>query len=281
MLLMSPLRAIDDGKCDIVGVTPAAPTICGVAAQGGMLYGEVRGWDVYAGDVKISNRGVFVIGLDRDAADTLKLKFCKQSGGACQTYSYPIKQRKYIEQHVKVAERFDEDKQSPELKKRIVAEAARVQSVRAAALDDTTLYFMNMRMPDDLKKYKMGSLFGSRRVFNNVPKSPHKGVDFSMPAGAPLYPIADGVVIMAEGEHFYNGNIVMVSHGHGIVSAYLHMSKIDVHVGDMVNDKTILGRVGSTGRSSGAHLHLGLYHGQTAIDPALFIVKGGAQNVRN
>ncbi len=274
MLVLMPAAGGNEQTCDIRGTPEPAPNICGVASQGGMLYGQVDAWDVYYGDTKISNNGIFVVGMDGDAPDTIKLKFCMQgtklAAKVCKEFSYPIAQRKYIEQHVTVADNMVH--YPADVEKRIDAEAARIKKARSATLTDTATYFLNLSMPENMKKYKNSGVYWSRRVFNGIPKSPHKGLDFAAPAGTAVYPIADGKVILAE-EHYMNGNIVMVSHGHGIVSAYLHLSKIDAKVGDLVNGNTILGKVGSTGRSSGAHLHLGLYWNNVAIDPALFIMK--------
>jgi len=254
--------------CDISGIEKDAPILCGVAQQGGMIYGQADDWDVFAGDARISNDGVFVIGLGRDASDTLKLKFCKNKN--CQTYAYPIMQRKYQEQKVNVPDKFV--KYPPEIEKRTEREAAAVKAARAGAGKDAMLYFMEFSLPENLKKFEISGIYGSRRVFNGEPKSPHNGLDFAAPAGTPVYSIASGSVILAE-EHYMNGNIVLVSHGHGVVSAYLHLSEISAKVGDKVDIAKIIGKVGNTGRASGAHLHLGLYHNQTAIDPGLFIKK--------
>ncbi|MDR1207207.1 MAG: peptidoglycan DD-metalloendopeptidase family protein [Rickettsiales bacterium] len=267
-LCFAPYALLAQENCKVAGTEQDAPALCGVAEQGGMLYGEAKGWDVYSDSAKISMDDVFVIGLDRDAPDTLRLKFCR--GGDCKTYAYPIKRRQYIEQNVTVPDKFI--KYPKDVEDRIDHETAKVQKARAGALTDTALYFMEFKMPDNLKKYRISSVFGSRRVFNGQPKSPHKGLDFAAPSGTPVYPIAAGTVILAE-NHYLNGNIILVSHGHGVVSAYLHLDKIIAGPGDSVGADDILGNVGDTGRSSGAHLHLGLYHNQIAIDPAFFISK--------
>jgi murein DD-endopeptidase MepM/ murein hydrolase activator NlpD len=256
----------DWNVCNIKGAGPDAPALCGVAEQGGMLYGEAKGWNVYNDGAKISLNDVFVIGLDRDAPDTLRLKFCRDND--CKTYAYPIKRRQYIEQNVSVPDKFI--KYPKDIEDRIERETANVQKARIDAAFDTALYFMEFKMPDNLKKYRISGVFGSRRVFNGQPKSPHKGLDFAAPSGTPVYPIAQGRVILAE-SHYLNGNIIMISHGHGVVSAYLHLGKIVAKPGDNVGDDDVIGNVGATGRASGAHLHLGLYHNQVAIDPAFFI----------
>lgn len=256
-------------KCDVSGIGTDAPVLCGVAKQGGMLYGKTDGFDVYSGSKKISNKDYFVIGLSRDAAEILELRFCKKDN--CGIYIYPISTREYVEQKVNVADKFVE--YPDDVAKRISTEAARIKSARSDTMSDTATYFKDFKLPENLKNYRVSGVYGSRRVFNGVPKAPHNGVDFAAPAGTPIYPIADGVVILAD-SHYMNGNIVMISHGHGVVSAYLHLQDMDVKTGDKVKAKTLLGHVGSTGRSSGAHLHLGLYWEQMAIDPGLFVLGG-------
>lgn len=101
------------------------------------------------------------------------------------------------------------------------------------------------------------SLYGSRRVFNDVPKNPHKGVDFDAKADDPIYAAEGGTVVMAS-DRYYSGNTVIVDHGLGVMTAYLHMSAFNVAVGQKVERGDVLGFIGSTGRSTGPHLHLSL-----------------------
>ncbi|MCL2331821.1 MAG: M23 family metallopeptidase [Proteobacteria bacterium] len=260
--------------CDIAGIAPDAPKLCGVATQGGMLYGEAKGWEVYKADSvknkeKISSGGVFVIGFGRDAPKTLKLMFCKEGGnGDCKTYAYNIRQREYQEQSVSVPDKFI--KYSDDVQKRIDKENASIKSARGKSADDASLDFMNLNPPLDMANYEISGVFGSRRIFNGIPKSPHNGLDIAAPSGTPVRSVASGQVVVAA-DMYLTGKTVFVSHGHGITSAYFHLSQLDVRSGARVTPDTVIGRVGATGRASGPHLHLGLYWLQTAMDPALFI----------
>ena len=260
--------------CDVAGIEQDAPPLCGHATQGGMLYGKVKGWDIYKAEgkeqrAKISDNGVFVLGLDRDEPEFLKLTFCRDDKSAvCKTYTYKIIQRKYPEQKVTVPEKFV--KYSEDVQKSIDRENAEIVSARRAAAFDKSLEFTDFKSPLPLSKYQISGVFGSRRVFNGQPKSPHKGLDIAAPTGTSVNSAAPGRVIIAT-EMFLTGRTVFVSHGFGITSAYFHLDSIDVKKGDSVTASTVLGKVGATGRVSGAHLHFGIYHLQTALDPEILI----------
>jgi murein DD-endopeptidase MepM/ murein hydrolase activator NlpD len=128
---------------------------------------------------------------------------------------------------------------------------------------------MDMKYPFP-KEYRNSGVFGSRRVFNGKPKSPHKGFDIAAPRGTIFYPVADGKVALTI-DSYLNGKMILIDHGYGIYSAYLHSDEMMVKTGDTVSTKTPIGKVGSTGRSSGPHLHLGIYKNDMALNPEFFI----------
>lgn len=108
--------------------------------------------------------------------------------------------------------------------------------------------------------------FGSLRIFNGAIESRHSGRDYAVNEGTPVKAIADGTVMIAD-EHFLTGNSVYIDHGDGLISASFHMSAITVQPGDEVHRGGVIGKVGATGRATGAHLHLGLRWLGARIDP--------------
>jgi murein DD-endopeptidase MepM/ murein hydrolase activator NlpD len=108
--------------------------------------------------------------------------------------------------------------------------------------------------------------FGERRIFNNEPRSPHSGVDISSPHGAPVRASNSGRVVLAKNLYFA-GNTVIIDHGLGVFTSYLHFSKILTKRGDMVRKGDIIGEIGATGRVTGPHLHWGVRVSGSRVDP--------------
>jgi murein DD-endopeptidase MepM/ murein hydrolase activator NlpD len=121
-----------------------------------------------------------------------------------------------------------------------------------------------------LESLPEGGRFGSRRFFNDQPRSPHTGSDFAAESGMPILSVAAGTIALA-GDFFFPGKSVFVDHGDGLISMYFHMSGIAVEEGDVVQRGEILGLVGQTGRTTGPHLHFGVrWHG-ARVDPAILL----------
>jgi murein DD-endopeptidase MepM/ murein hydrolase activator NlpD len=120
---------------------------------------------------------------------------------------------------------------------------------------------------------KDGRNFGHRRVFNGQPRAPHSGADLRATTGTPIYAANRGRVVLAK-ELFYSGNAVFIDHGYGLYTTYLHLSKADVAVGDVVERGEQLGLAGATGRVTGPHLHWGVRLLDARVDPFSLIRLG-------
>lgn len=118
----------------------------------------------------------------------------------------------------------------------------------------------------------LSSRFGLRRIFNGLPRNPHAGLDVAVGSGVPIKAPAAGIVANT-GEYFFNGNTVFIDHGQGLISAYMHLSRIDVRRGQPVKKGEILGAVGATGRVTGPHLHWAVILNNTPVDPELFLAR--------
>lgn len=117
---------------------------------------------------------------------------------------------------------------------------------------------------------RLTASFGLRRIFNGQPRSPHPGLDIAAPKGQRVVAPAPGVVLLT-GDFFYSGNFVLIAHGEGVVSLLCHLSRIDAKEGQVLKAGDPIGLVGSTGRSTGPHLHWTLSLNNARVDPGLFL----------
>ncbi|HET9031761.1 MAG TPA: M23 family metallopeptidase [Dokdonella sp.] len=149
---------------------------------------------------------------------------------------------------------------------RAVAERAEIEKILGGS-NDAAKFSLPLGTPA-ASLPKSSDDFGSERLFNKEHKSLHSGRDYPVNVGSAVKAVADGTVVLAA-DHFYAGNSVYVDHGDGLVSMNFHLDSIAVKAGDEVKRGQTLGTVGSTGRATGPHLHIGLRWLGKRIDPAL------------
>jgi murein DD-endopeptidase MepM/ murein hydrolase activator NlpD len=119
-------------------------------------------------------------------------------------------------------------------------------------------------------KGRLTASFGMRRIFNGEPRNPHPGLDIAAPRGSAVSAPAGGVVLLT-GDFFFSGNTVMIGHGEGVVSLLCHLQDFKVHQGQVLRTGDLVGHVGTTGRSTGPHLHWTLSLNNARVDPGLFL----------
>ena len=146
-------------------------------------------------------------------------------------------------------------------------EESKVQNAAYKTWSEPSAPVLELAMP---AQGPYSSAFGLKRFFNDQPRAPHSGLDIAAPDKSPIKVAAAGKVT-AVGEYFFNGNTVIVDHGHGLSTMYCHMSRIDVKVGDQLELGEQIGLVGKTGRVTGPHLHWGVSLNNTRVDPLLFV----------
>lgn len=249
--------------------TPAsALDLKGHLVPGGFAVGQVEpGATVMLGNepVMVGADGTFVIGFGRDQGPEAQLTIT-HAGSKTEQQVLGIAPRTYEIQRI---DKLDQNMVTPDPKTeaRIKADQALVSQSRATPSDRRdflTTFIWPSTGP-------ISGVYGSQRILNGVPKAPHFGTDIAAPAGSPIVAPADGVVRLAETDLYLTGGTVILDHGFGIYSSYLHMSRLDVKVGQTVKQGETIGAVGKTGRATGPHLHWGLNWNNTRLDPALLV----------
>jgi len=135
---------------------------------------------------------------------------------------------------------------------------------------DTSRRF-ELPLSPPLEPLPTGGRFGSRRFFNNQPRSPHTGADYAAAEGTQVLAIADGRVVLAD-DFFFSGGSIFLDHGDGLISMYFHLQELTVEQGRDVKRGERIGSVGQTGRATGPHLHMGLRWRGARIDPSILLV---------
>jgi murein DD-endopeptidase MepM/ murein hydrolase activator NlpD len=155
----------------------------------------------------------------------------------------------------------------PETERRAVSESDRL---RALYRTITPERLWRGRFVRPVAGQEPGTGFGARRIINGKPRSPHSGIDYAAERGTPVVAVNSGRMALV-GDFFFPGRLVVVDHGLGLYTLYFHLDTVAVTDGEMVDRGQPLGTVGSTGRSTGPHLHFGATVGAARIDPAVLL----------
>ena len=245
-----------DRRTEVAEVVTQGELVRGVTAAGNRVKLGTRA-------LRVDAAGRFVFGVGRDERGPLQLRV-DWFDGARETINLKVQARDWPIEHVRGVPPATVEP-PPEIAARIAREQAAVAAARAR--DDARSDFAGeFEWP---LQGRVSGRFGSARSYNGKPGTPHSGTDVAAPAGAALRAPAPGVVTFAEPDLYLTGGTLLLDHGHGVSSAFLHLSRIDVQRGQRVERGDVLGAVGATGRATGPHMHWGVNWFEVRLDPQL------------
>lgn len=249
---------------------PALPFgLKGVFRQSGFAIGLTEpGAEILVDEVqmgKAAASGAFYVGFDRDSPATCQIE---TRGRTRLSHSLTIATASYDVQSVNGLPPQTVTPTDPNVLKQIAADTA-LKTHAFLSRVDADWFLGEFRYP--LDKFTVSGHFGNQRILNGVPKSPHMGFDMAAPIGTPIHAPQKGTVILAEPDMFFEGGLILIDHGQGLISMYLHQSKLRVCAGQIVAQGQIIGEVGMKGRATGPHLCWRLKWRDRHMDPSLMV----------
>ena len=240
----------------------------GPRVQGGLLRGRVPPGSTveYEGDaVRVSADGWFLVGFGRDAPPEAELVVVRPDGRR-ERKALKVERREYDVQRI---DGLPPSKVTPseEDLARIREEVRIVKQART--IDDSRTDFLSgFQWPVN---GRISGVYGSQRILNGEPRRPHFGIDIAAPRGTKVVAPTDGVVTLVHPDMYFSGGTMIIDHGHGLSSAFLHLSRILVDKGERVAQGQVIAEVGSTGRSTGPHLDWRINLFDRRLDPSLLV----------
>lgn len=212
--------------------------------------------------------GWSMIGLDREPGEAAASILATTAGGKplTATRAITVRPKEFPVERLTVSSKYVEP--PVKVQKRLERERAKLKRIYARREPYPCSTPFVRPVPGEPT-----SIFGTRRLFNDQPRSPHPGLDLRADTGTPVKASSDGLVVLAE-DLFYSGNIVILDHGGGLFTLYAHLSRIDVAEGDPVRAGQRIGLSGATGRVTGPHLHWGAKIGNEPFDPTALLDPG-------
>lgn len=247
---------------------PSNFVVEGKMTQGGWLRGQAPGGTVSASlggqALTLDDEGYFFAAFDRDAAATTNLVALTDDGRTVEQ-SLTISPRKWNIERINLARK--RGKASEAFMARRRPELAKIWAARTVDAQSSG-WRQDFIWP---VKGRISGRFGNQRIYAGVPGSYHSGIDIARPRGTAYVAPADGVVTLATPRPFsLEGYLLIIDHGNGLNSAFLHNSDLLVSEGDVVRQGQHIGNIGSTGSATGPHLHWSLKWRDARLDPLLF-----------
>lgn len=254
--------------CSLVlpNIALAEISLSGEVEQGGLIVGKTKPNNMVflnGKALKVSSKGDFAFGFSRDDETTYTLKVSDVQGNVEEKILTPKKRQYNIQKVNGIAKKIMNP--NPEAIARAKKDSI---AVKAARKTDSELLSFSQGFVAPIDGTITG-VYGSQRFYNGVPKTPHYGLDYAGKKGDPVKAPADGVIVLNVPDMFYSGGTIIIDHGHGINSTFLHLSDAYVKLGDTVKQGQIIAAVGSTGRSTGPHLDWRVNWFDIRLDPAL------------
>ena len=240
----------------------------GHLTQGGLVTGQLdnaKSVSLNGKSLKLADNGLFVFGFGRDAKPVHTLSWVDKTGKG-HSQDLVITLRDYdIDKITGVAKKYVSPPKA--VSERISREAIAVRKARSVNSD--LEYFLQPVLRP--AKGRISGVYGSQRYFNGEPRRPHFGLDIANKTGSPVYAPISGTVVFAEPDLYYSGGTLILDHGHGVTSTYIHLSKLDVKVGQKIEQGTKVAEIGATGRVTGPHLDWRFNWQSERLDPALLM----------
>lgn len=254
---------------------PPPLRLSGDYRQGGFAFGRTAPRaDLWLDEEAIGRAGpsgLFVVGFDRDAAATSTLRV--SSAGSSVSHIFDLTPGDFDIQRISGLPADQVSPSDPALLARLREQNALKQAALASRID-TEDFRGGFAMPLPARSWRRTGRFGGQRILNGEAKRPHYGTDLAAPKGTAILAPAGGVVSMAASGMHFEGGLTMIDHGQGLVSIYLHQSKIICRAGQRVARGEKIGEVGATGRATGPHLCWRMTWRGRHLDPMLMVGQG-------
>ena len=244
-----------------------SPKFIGSFQQGGLVLGQLaKGETVsYKGKLlKLNDNRQFLLGFGRNQPATAEITIHQKSGD--KNIVLNIAPRDYAIQKIEGVPQKTVTPSETDIQ-RIKQDISIVKKARSL-ISDQDDFTAGFKQPAN---GPITGVYGSQRFYNGVPKSPHYGIDYAAPTGTPVIAPAAGLVTMVHDDMFYSGGTLILDHGHGLSSTFLHLSEILVEEGQRVASGSVIAKIGASGRATGPHLDWRMNWLDQRIDPQLVL----------
>lgn len=247
----------------------ANPVLVGELTQGSLIRGKITAQSTVklnGVDLKIAPNGEFAFGFGRDATLSHELTWQFPNTSEWESRTLTLSKRKYnLDKIEGVAQKYVSPPET--VLARIRQDNIAIAAARRS-FSDSLAFTQDFILP---AQGRISGVYGSQRIFNGAPKRPHFGLDIANITGTPVIAPASGTVRLTHNDMYYSGGTLILDHGYGISSTFIHLSKIHVEEGQQINQGQLIAEIGATGRVTGPHLDWRINWFKERLDPALLV----------